>query len=386
MAVSPSQLQHTVLHVITGLGLGGAETMLYRLLQVSSSDPTIRHRVLSLTSGSNYDFRSIGVDVTFVDLKSFSNPFRALAALQTEIHRIKPDIVHSWLYHANIASALVVPRRTPLVWGIHHALHDLAAEKPMLRLLILAGTFLSYFRSIKKIIFVSAASREQHLKRGYAKDKALVLANGFDTDKFMPNAQLRSSVRNRLGLRDENFVIGNFGRFHPIKDHHLLLHSFSLLVKEIPTARLLLAGTEIDSGNQNLMKLINALELKNHVLLLGPRDDVADLYNALDAYSLSSKSESLPNVIGEACATAVPCITTDVGDARLLAGNTALIVKCGDVDALFAAMRVLAMSKKDELIARGMEARNHIVQNYGIAKTVERHRSLYCQLTNEVSV
>lgn len=383
-AVTSSPLR--VLHVTSGLGVGGAEIMLYRLVQSLHGRDGQRHAVVTLTDNCSFNFASLGVPVRAIDLRRIGNPIRGLRTLREEIDQYRPDVVQAWMYHGNIAATLACPKHLPVLWGIHHSLHDLRSEKIATRLLVQAGRWFGQRRNVRKLIYVSEKSEQHHTVLGYPKDKALVIPNGFDCLHFSPNPALRASMRQALGLTNEQHVIGSFGRYHSVKDHPLLLKGFAAVAEAFPMAKLVLAGSGIDDSNSELMGLIRALKLEGRVLMLGRRSDMAALFNALDMYVLSSKSESFPNVLGEASACGVPCITTDVGDASRIVSDFGRVVPPGDLSELIAALHAMLSLPNDERIRIGLGGRQHIVDNFGLSMVADIYTKLYDDVRNRVRV
>lgn len=362
-------------HVTSGLGVGGAETMLYRLLGDLASNANQEHFVITLTPGCEFNFDRIGVKVRVIDLKQLG--VLGLLTLRRIVHSLRPDIVQGWMYHGNIAATFSAPSGVPVVWGIHHSLHDLCNEKRSIRALVRLGKWLSGYRRTHRIVYVSEASRTHHISYGYQATKALVIPNGFDCNYFRPDPILRAATRLRLGVEPYHLLVGSFGRFHPVKDHKTLICAFAQVVERIPTARLALAGSNIDVSNDELVSLLAFHGLADKVILLGLCGDMPALYNALDLYVLSSVSESFPNVLGESCAVGVPCVTTDVGDAARIVEGTGRVVPPGDARALAQAIAVFLEEQPVHRIAAGERARTHIVTHFSLAAAVSAYNTLY---------
>ncbi len=354
--------------------------MLYRLIRSLHGRDGQEHSVVTLTDTCSFDFASIGIPVDLVDLKKVVNPLSGFATLRKMIQKQKPDIIQGWMYHGNLASTLAGPPNVPVAWGIHHSLHDLKHEKLATRFLIKAGAFLSKRKNTRRIEYVSGKSQMHHYAQGYPLEKSIVIPNGFDCGDFSPDEAARLSVRHELGFNEGHVLIGNFGRYHPVKDHDLLLRAFASVSKDFQEACLVLAGTGVDQANLDLTGLICALGIADRVVLLGPRSDMPRLYNALDLYVLSSKSESFPNVLGEASACGVPSITTDVGDAGLIVGNTGWVVPSANAEALSGALREVLSLKSQERRLLGARARQHVVDRFGIHVVASSYARLYDEL------
>jgi glycosyltransferase involved in cell wall biosynthesis len=366
-----------ILHITSGLGLGGAEMMLYRLVQSLHGQGQYEHAVVALTSGCDFDFDLLGVSVDLVDFKKTWNIMSGLAALRRTIKKYDPDVIHAWMYHGNLAATLASSIKVPVVWGIHHSLHDLKHEKLSIRFLIRAGAFLSRKRNIRRIVYVSEQSRAHHSAYGYSLEKSVVIPNGFDCVAFAPDQVSRVLVRGELGFGESHVLIGNFGRYHRVKAHDLLVRAFASVANDFADSRLVLAGAGVVGENGELTTLVRSLGIEGRVVLLGPRGDMSRLYNAIDLYVLSSNSESFPNVLGEASACGVPSITTDVGDASRIVGNTGCVVPPFSVEALARALRRMLSMEPRERRFLGARARQHVIEHFEISAVSQKYAELY---------
>src|SRR5690554_457154 len=132
--------------------------------------------------------------------------------------------------------------------------------------------------------------------------------------------------RQSLRIPSDAILIGMIGRFNPEKDHHNFLSGLASLYVSGRDVKGILIGEGLDECNETLMAWVRELGLEKQLLLLGQRNDIPDILNALDLHVLSSSSEAFPNVIAEAMACGTPCVSTDVGDARLMIGDVGWVV------------------------------------------------------------
>jgi glycosyltransferase involved in cell wall biosynthesis len=373
-----------ILHLITGLHPGGAETALYKLLSRLDNE-LFDSVVISLSSGGGPMIRgsieALGVPVYSLGMQSRRPSPAAAWHLIRMIYQIRPNLIHGWMYHANLAATLAraaLLKRVPIVWGVHQSL-DLKAEKKLKVAVIRSGARLSAWA--ERILYVSRVSADQHEAIGYRADRRLVIPIGFDCEQFRPDTGARASVRAELGLSEETPLIGLIARYHPMKDHANFLTAASLLMKQDSTTHFLLAGSCVDFSNRELSAQIATHGLQGRIHLLGERRDIPRLTAALNiACSSSSRWEAFPSVIGEAMACEVPCIVTDVGDSAWIVGETGRVVPPRDPIALSAAWReVLQMSQRDRA-ALGKRARARIVMNFSLDKVTKRHEELYAEI------
>ncbi|GGC56809.1 hypothetical protein GCM10011362_01420 [Marinobacter halophilus] len=143
--------------------------------------------------------------------------------------------------------------------------------------------------------------------------------------------------------------------------------------------RCLLVGEGMDSGNSKLMKFIEDAGLEKRIILAGRRADIPVVMSALDLHVLSSLSEAFPNVIAEAMACGTPCVSTDVGDASLIVGDTGWIVPPGNSDKLAAAVQkaINEILDADEWGSRKAAARTRIENRFSLKGMITSFDSLW---------
>jgi glycosyltransferase involved in cell wall biosynthesis len=372
-----------VLHVITSLARGGAETMLYMLLQALADDPRYEHQVVCLTPGNDFDFQRLAIPVRSLNMTPGLVSLLSIFSLKRLFSELKPDLIHSWMYHANVV-ALAAPSDTPIIWAIHHALQDISNEKRLTGAIIRGGRFLSHKRSIQKIIYCSQASQLQHEEIGYPKKKSVCIPNGFDCSRFFPLQDARRIINCKYGFSDNDKLIGLAARFHPIKNHIGMMEAFSLVADKLPNARLLLCGARIDNDNKELCGKLRQLNLTNKVRLVGIQDDMPLLFSALDVNVLCSLSESFPNVLGEAMACGVQCVSTDVGDATLIIGETGRVVHVGDNQALSEAIIEILNQSQEKREEGRCQARNRIQTYFSLPAIAVRYSNLYEEVLRSI--
>jgi glycosyltransferase involved in cell wall biosynthesis len=369
-----------ILHMVGGLGRGGTEMMLVGLVRELQQISKITNEVISLTdlSGLAPELQALNVPLYSVGIRGGTSWLVALSRLRRLIRDREPDVLQAWMYHSNVASVIAAPSSVPIVWGIHHSLHDAKGEKRLTRALIKGGRLLARYASA--IVYCSAVSADQHARIGYSASKQIVIPNGFDTEKFAPNDLDRREMRLRLGIPPDCIAIGNAARFHPTKNHSGLISAFAQLIADGKKAILVMAGRSIDEGNEALSSLIGAAGVQKAVRLLGERRDVQQLMRAFDVYVSSSIGEAFPIVLGEAMASGTPCIATDVGDSRDIVGDTGWLVPPHDTNALGNALRLAVEFGHERLLQRGATARERIEKRYSLPLIARKYAELYANL------
>jgi glycosyltransferase involved in cell wall biosynthesis len=374
-----------VTHVITGLETGGAEMMLYKLLQ--GLDTTLFcSNVVSLTgSGAvGEKIENLGIPLRVLEMHSrLPNPL-AVWRLARWLRQEPPDLVQTWMYHADLVGGLAAKMagRLPVVWNVRAS--ELAPEAFSRRTIWiqkLCARLSGYLPT--HIIFNSLVARRIHVALGYRDEKSLVIPNGFDLTVLSPDPRARREFRHELKLADEQVLVGKIARFDVVKDHHNFFAAAALISRQMPHVRFVLCGDRITWENNILTRWIDEQRLRRVVYLLGRRDDIPRIMTGLDVAVLASSGEGFPNVVGEAMACGVPCVVTDVGDAPMIVGATGRVVPSKNPQALAeACIELLEMSpaKRQEL---GLAARQRIEENYSLPAVVASYQTLYQTLVSK---
>jgi len=373
-----------IVHIIASLHRGGAETMLCRLLQRMDTRcyPPV---VIALMRGGSLEgeIRAMGIPVYHADMRQGRPSMRALAKVASILRRERPDVVHGWMVHGNLAAQfaclLVAPPRPAVIWAVHHTVDSLRREKPLTAGLIRLCAFLSSGRRApREIVYVSRASRAQHEALGYMAAKGRVIPNGIDTESFAPSEAHCVLLRHELGLPYDAPLIGLMGRFHPQKDHRNFLRAAKMIAAKCPEATFILAGDGVDCKNLELAAMLKESGVEKSVKLLGERRDMDLVTSGLDiAVSASAYGESLSLALGEAMACGVPCVTTDLGDHGELVGSTGVVVKPEDPAALAEGCLSLLRMGREGRQSLGARARERIISHYSLAAAVQRYEELY---------
>lgn len=378
-----------ILHIITGLDTGGAEMMLLKLcrrLQMASQ----QNSVISLSGKGpvGAKLEEAGVPVTALGLSrgSLPNPWKVLD-LARKIRRERPDVIQCWMYHANFLGGLAakLANRRPVVWNIRatilRATHN---RRSTLLLNSLSAKMASHLA--EHIICCSEASLAAHVDAGYPRRLMSVIPNGFELDRFQKLPEARQQLRRDMGIPDDAFVVGNVGRFDPVKDHSTFFQTAGRLLEAHPHAWFMLAGDRVDHENPEITGMVGEMGLSGRTRLLGRRQDMAEIYSAMDALLLCSKSESFPNVLGEAMACETPCVSTEVGDAKYILGQTGAVCPVGDSGALAEALGNIARLSDEERSLTGRLARARVSELFDIAKVANTYSTLYEKLDHRKPV
>lgn len=370
-----------VLHLITGLGVGGAEHMLEKLV-LSMDRSEFSNTVVSVTGDDQIAerLRDAGVPVYSLGLTNAASLPRTILRLRRLILELQPDVMQTWLYHADLVGTvthMTTPTNTKLLWNLRCSDMDMrqysAGTRWVLRFLpMLSGNPL-------RIISNSEAGRQHHIRLGYRKSGWTILPNGFDLAKFKTKEAARQQVRRLLGIADTDFLIGMIARHDPMKDHPNFLAMARELIKRHSNMQFMLVGRGCEPDKP--WSAGARAELGSRLHLLGERKDVADLLPALDVMTLTSAyGEGFPNVLGEALAAGVPSVATDVGDAARILGDCGIIVPPRSPDALAAAVQQIIDMPAAERAAWRQRMRQRAEREFNLADVTRRYEKLYREI------
>ncbi|HXF93041.1 MAG TPA: glycosyltransferase [Nitrospiraceae bacterium] len=368
-----------VLYIITGLATGGAEIMLLRLLERLDRG-RYKPMVISLTTVGDIGPRIAALDIPVqaLGMTSGLSGLSGFRRLLREVKRFEPDIVHTWLYHADLFGGLAARLAgiDAVCWSIRSSNLDSDKTHWTTRAVRQVGALLSHI--IPRRIFLNSETASRiHVSLGYAVEKMSVVPNGFDMTRFRPNNAARSRMRASLGCGDDTLLVGMISRFDPLKNHYGFVSAMAVVHRQMPQVHFLLAGKGVDRDNEELMRWIEKAGLLENTHLLGSRDDVPELMAALDVLACPSHAEAFPNVVGEAMAVGVPCVATDVGDCASIIGDTGTVVPAGDMASFAAGVIGMLKLSREQRVALGEKARARVACHFEIGRIVRRYEELY---------
>lgn len=354
-----------LIHLITDFaGKGGAQTMLARLLSASEERTT----VVALGGVSpHYQAMSRNPGATFVAENALS-----LGALPGAISRIaqlfrreRPRAIVCWMYHAMVVGTIagaLSRTEAPIYWTVRQSLDDPSTLSRSTRAALAASKLLS--GKARGIIYNSSRAKALHEDYGFASRNAIVIPNGFE----LPDATGIEPIHPP--------VFGFAGRFHPQKDFESFFRAAALAATTHPQARFAAAGEKVTASNPEIAGMMSSVGLNPALITLqGELDDMAPFYRSLHAFVLASRTEGFPNVIAEAMSYGKPVISTDVGDAAAVIGDTGFVVPPRDPEALGRAMSSLLELPRDRYMDLAAAARERIRSEYSLPAIAGKYRN-----------
>lgn len=296
--------QIRVLQVVTYMGRGGLETMLMNYYRKIDREKILFDFLVHRDFEADYDeeIRQLGGRIYRMNrLNPVSRDY--LNQLNT-FFKDHPEyrIVHSHLdCMAGIPLKYAKKNGVPVRIAHAHNSNQTKDKKYLLKLL--------YKRIIPKYATDFYACSEAAGKWMFGSREFLILNNAIDSQKYSYNPEKARRVRDALKISKNMLVVGHVGRFHPPKNHEMIVKIFSEVLKRVSDAKLLLVG---DGYLQHTVRdQVAALGIQDHVIFTGVRSDVCDLMQAMDIFLFPSLYEGLPVSIIEAQAAGLPCIISD---------------------------------------------------------------------------
>ena len=307
--------------------------------------------------------------------KIFSARKKVVELVQSE----KIDILHTHLFYSGLAAAFakrqlgsttfaMMRHHTGVVRMLGSAFH-VRADKWMAER---AG----------RVLTVSEAARQYMLDvDGIRRDDIEVVYLGFDFEQMTPNAEKRAATRADFGFTDDDLVIGYVANFASGKGHVQLINAFDEVKRQIPNAKLILAGR---GKLKEVEDTVGRLGLGRRIVFAGWQDDVSLVYNAMDSFVQPSLSEAFSQVLIEAMGCGLPVIATKVGGAAEVIENdvNGILIEPDDPQAIAReVIRLAGDEKLRSVIAdRGMTS---VRERFSAETMVERHLELYKKWMDE---
>lgn len=293
-----------ILHIIPDLGPGGAQKYLSKLV---SEDNENIHLIYVINPEKYIEKDLKNVEIIFSKKNLIFFPFMHILELNFLIKKIKPNVVNSWLYHADFLSIFINPfYKCKKIWCIRNAVNDMSFLKKKTRIIIKLCSFFSKIIP-NLIIYNSESGRRSHESINYCKSKSYVIENGVDVN---------FQEQEKRVLNKEIYRIGTACRNDPAKGLNFLIEALNHL--DFNDWHWTAVGEGIPELNVNLDP--SKFELIGHI------DDIYSFYNNIDLFVLPSISEGFSNVLLESMAQGIDCIATNVGDNLKIVGPNNFIV------------------------------------------------------------
>jgi|CXWL01.1.fsa_nt_gi glycosyltransferase involved in cell wall biosynthesis len=366
-------ISETILLLTRSLDRGGAERQLVALAK------GLTHRghavaVAVFFGGGVYEaeLSRAGVRVLNLGKQGRWDVWPFLNRLVRLLRKEHPAVMHSYLGVPNILATALKPLLpgTRIIWGVRASNVDLSRYDWLSRQAYALERHLARFADL--IIANSYAGKRHAVASGFPESKIVVIPNGIDTEYFRFDPEGRRQVRSAWGLGEDEILVGLVARLDPMKGHPTFLEAASRIARERHDVRFVCVGDGPVAYAEALKQQAEALGLTKQLTWAGTRDNMPAVYSALDLSSSSSSfGEGFSNTIAEAMACGVPCVVTDVGDAKRIVGDAGYVVAPGSPAALAAAWQEALDMGDAERASRSRRARERVIEHFSLERLIE---------------
>ncbi|MCK5127036.1 MAG: glycosyltransferase [candidate division Zixibacteria bacterium] len=368
-----------ICHIASGDLWAGAEVQVYNMVCALHQYKTINVSVIVLNHGKLEDkLVAKGVPVKVLDENSLGF-FEIVSQVKKYAEENRFEILHTHRYKENIVGGMV--KKAGKVKYLVQTVHGL--PEPFVGIKQLKTGFFSFInrRYIRKYVdVIHAVSSQIKTVLGdiVSVDKIRVIYNSINLDDIKTRKQ-PEIIRSEFNIDSGSLILGTVGRLVPIKGFDILLQSFEEILKDIPSARLIIVGD--GPQDEELKKLAKSLGHSDKVCFTGYREDALEIINCMDIFVLSSYNEGVPTVVLEAMALNKPVVSTAVGGVpEVIVNNVSgLLVESGNPEILAdACIRVLT---DDSLRIRfERNARQVIIDKFTSTAQGKYVKDIYCNL------
>ncbi len=315
----------------------------------------------------------------------YSMPIPLSRSIQDEIDAFGPDIVHS--HHpfllGHTASRIAATCGVPLVYT-YHTRYDIYVKQFVESQRLwpdLARNLANGYANLADAVIAPSRSMKDLLLRQGVRSPMTVIPTGIDVDRFAGGA--RGELRGKLGLRDDEFVVGHLGRLTAEKNLEFLFAAAVRFLEDNPKAHFVFAGDGPMRAEMATRIAHSPARRRLHFLGAIEGDDVVAFYAAIDVFAFASKSETQGLVVAEALAAGAPVVALDASGVRDALGHCASCVQLG-ADAspeAFAAALADFSGRSAEQIEKDRIAAEAGAKPYSIGAMVEHIERLYAEVS-----
>ena len=370
-----------ILYIITSSGIGGAEKILY----YTATGLDYNKYDISVCSLKNKGeiaraLEKQGIEVCCLHMGGrerflgWLSSIIALIRLFPYLIRIRPTIVHSFLFRANILARIAgYLTGVPIVIS---SVRVMGGEKKYFHYVERITSFM-----VDHYVTVSESVKRYIIdKSKISAEKISVIYNGVNI-KSQDNSY-EQNPKMPFKIKDKDRILMTVGRLHKQKGHCYLIQAVSKVRKEFPKVKLLVTGEGEEENN--LKKLVKSLDLMNEVIFAGLSSDIERILPMAELFILPSLWEGLPNALLEAMAAGKPVVATKVGGIPeiVVHGETGVLIPPRDTDAL-AAVIIDLLQNRLKAKDMGEAGRIRAGKRFSIYKMIEKTENLYQELSKK---
>lgn len=364
-------MKKKILHLITGLEIGGAEMMLLKTLPEMQGQFDNRVCCIMGRGPIGKNLESLGVQVYYLDLKN-NIDFRVIPKFRKIIKEFKPDVLVTYLIHADLFGRIF-----GRIFGIKKIICSVRIKLvqvkylPLLFLDALTSGLVSHYHFNSRVV-----ADMYHQYFFIARKKMTVIPNGIEIEKYQDANLSKREKKKELGLPPDKTIIGCVAKLRKQKGHKYLISAFSKLLKNRSDVILILVGD--GKEKRSIEEQANKLKIKNNVIILGNRLDIPEILETLDVFVLATLFEGMSNAILEAMASSLPIIATNISENREIIENdkTGILVPVKNANQIKVAVEKI-ISNSSLAAKLGNNARRRTCACYNIENTITQLENLF---------
>lgn len=361
-------MKKKVLHLVTGLGVGGAEMMLLKTLPLLQE--YFENEVCCVMGRGPVGerLREAGVPVHYLDLNGL-NLLAVVWKFASLINKFKPDLLVTYLIHADLFGRII-----GRLMGIRNIVSSQRGFYVNWKFLRVFDKWTSFL--VKKYFVQTEFARMVLMNRmKLSEDKFSVIPNainideyGFELDKY--------KKKEELGLPCDNLNVVCVSSLKPEKGYEELLEAFENVFNENRKINLLLVGAGTEK--QKYLKQINGYSSRENIFFLGNRNDVKEILKISDIFVLGTYSEGMSNAILEAMASKVVVITTNIEVNReLIEDNVSgFLVPVRDSKAIGDKIKLL-LDDKNKRVVFAENAYKKVLEHFELKRVINLLKKNY---------
>ncbi len=370
-------MKKSVLFVITGLGLGGAENQLVKIA-LGLRKRNWEVGVYSFLKPSHFqdELEGEGIRVFSTNLAQERSPrLLQFLKIKKDLYRITsaltPDILVCFMFHAYFVGRIVGRKsHLPVISSIRTEKNE-GLKKLLTRVTDWMSTV---------TVFNSETVAEKAISQRYvSEERSRVIPNGIEIKRFegLNRIENRRSLSQELAIDPTDFIWVAVGRLEKPKDYPNLLKAFQLVLDNQEDSSLIIIGE--GSERSNIERIVREFGISERVKLIGERRDIPELLSGSDAFVLSSSWEGLPNSLIEAIASALPAVATNVGGVREIMGvppNCGFIVPSEEPTPLANKMMELMELSSSDRNELGTNGRDAVLERFDLERILDQYENL----------
>lgn len=307
---------------------------------------------------------------------------RFLYRLHSLVKELRPEILHSFMPTSNVVAVLACwGLRCRIVWGVRASSMDYSRYAYGMTAAVLEACAAKLSCCPALIVANSIQGYQLMIDRGFPEEKSVVIPNGIDTERFRPREFERERLREKCRFDSHQFIIGVVARLDPMKGHAVFVEAFEAVLRILPEARAIFVGNGPEGFIQEITRMLANRRLDHALTLIRDCHDTAEVLPMFDVVVSSSIfGEGFSNSIGEAMASGIPCIVSDVGDSARIVGDSGLVVPPNVPQALADAIVKFHAESEEQRTHRGELARQRIEKNFSLVNLLDLSEQAYQSL------